>query len=69
MPKEIGDIGFSLVLHPREAKTLWVFPMDGTSVWPRVSIAAKPAVYRSHDADNSWQRQYNGLPPGRLGSQ
>ena len=62
MPKEIGDIGFPVVLHPREAKTLWVFPMDGTSVWPRVSVAGKPAAYCSRDAGASWQRQDKGLP-------
>ncbi|HMJ49201.1 MAG TPA: glycosyl hydrolase, partial [Burkholderiales bacterium] len=34
MPKKIGDIGFPLVLHARDPATLWVFPMDGTAVWP-----------------------------------
>ena len=62
MPKEVGDIGFPIVLHPRDPKTLWVFPMDGTTVWPRVSVAGKPAVYRSQDAGATWQRQANGLP-------
>ncbi len=65
MPKAIGDIGFPLVLHPRDPKTLWVFPMDGTSVWPRVSIAGKPAAYCSRDAGASWQRQDKGLPPAQ----
>ncbi len=62
MPKEIGDIGFPIVLHPRDPKTLWVFPMDGTSVWPRMSVAGKPAVYCSRDAGASWKRQDKGLP-------
>ena len=62
MPKEIGDIGFPVVLHPRDSNTLWVFPMDGTSVWPRVSLGGKPAVYCSRDAGASWQRQDHGLP-------
>ena len=65
MPKEIGDVGFPLVLHPRDPNTLWVFPMDGTSVWPRVSIAGKPAAYCSRDAGASWHRQDNGLPPAQ----
>jgi hypothetical protein len=30
MPAEIGDIGFTIVPHPRDADTAWVFPMDGT---------------------------------------
>ena len=37
MPKSVGSIGFPMVLHPRDPDTLWVFPMDGTSVWPRIS--------------------------------
>ncbi len=32
MPKRVGDIGFPMVVHPRDADTVWVFPMDGTSV-------------------------------------
>ena len=26
----VGDIGFPIVLHPRDPDTAWVFPMDGT---------------------------------------
>ncbi|MBI2944333.1 MAG: glycosyl hydrolase [Candidatus Wallbacteria bacterium] len=62
MPKKIGDIGFPLVLHPRDPDTLWVFPMDGTSVWPRVSPGGKPAAYRSANGGKSWERQDKGLP-------
>ena len=65
MPKDVGDIGFPVVLHPRDPNTLWVFPMDGTTVWPRMSVAGKPAVYRSTDAGKSWQRQDQGLPAGQ----
>ena len=65
MPKDIGDIGFPVVLHPREANVLWVFPMDGTSVWPRVAIAGKPAVYCSRDGGTTWKRQNKGLPPAQ----
>jgi hypothetical protein len=45
MPKKAGDIGFPLVLHPRDPDTLWVFPMDGTTVWPCVSPDGTPAAY------------------------
>jgi hypothetical protein len=62
MPIEIGDIGFPLALHPREPETLWIFPMDGTTVWPRVSIGGKPAAYRSRDGGATWERQDKGLP-------
>ncbi len=62
MPKEIGDIGFPIVLHPRDPECVWVFPMDGTEVWPRVSPAGRPAAYRSRDGGASWERQDRGLP-------
>jgi photosystem II stability/assembly factor-like uncharacterized protein len=62
MPKEIGDIGFSVVPHPRHAGTAWVFPMDGTTVWPRTSPGGKPAVYRTRDGGERWERQDEGFP-------
>ena len=65
MPKEIGDIGFPLVVHPRDSKTLWVFPMDGRTVWPRVPIDGKPAVYGTRDAGATWIRYDKGLPPAQ----
>ena len=37
MPKRVGDIGFPMVVHPRDDNTVWVFPMDGQMVWPRTS--------------------------------
>jgi photosystem II stability/assembly factor-like uncharacterized protein len=63
MPRDIGDIGFPIVLHPHDPDTVWVFPMDGTTVWPRTSPGGKPAVYRSRDGGRTWQRQSRGLPP------
>jgi photosystem II stability/assembly factor-like uncharacterized protein len=62
MPKEIGDIGFSITVHPRDPDTAWVFPMDGTDVWPRTSPGGRPAVYVTRDAGASWQRLDEGLP-------
>ena len=62
MPKSVGDIGFPIVLHPRDPDTAWVFPMDGTSVWPRTSPGGKPASYVTRNAGKSWQRQNEGLP-------
>ena len=62
MPKEVGDIGFPIVLHPRDPDTVWVFPMDGTKVWPRTSPGGRPAVYRARDGGRTWQRQDRGLP-------
>ena len=62
MPKDVGDIGFPMVVHPRDADTAWVFPMDGTSVWPRTSPDGKPAVYGTRDGGETWQRRDEGLP-------
>lgn len=62
MPREIGDIGFTIVPHPRDPDTAWVWPMDGTDVWPRTSPGGKPAAYRTRDAGASWERQDKGFP-------
>jgi photosystem II stability/assembly factor-like uncharacterized protein len=62
MPRRVGDIGFPLVVHPRDADTAWVFPMDGTSVWPRTSPQGKPAAYVTRNGGRSWQRLDGGLP-------
>jgi hypothetical protein len=61
-PKDVGDIGFPLVIHPRDPQTVWVFPMDGTEVWPRVSPGGKPAAYVTRDAGQPWQRLGRGFP-------
>jgi photosystem II stability/assembly factor-like uncharacterized protein len=62
MPKRVGDIGFPLVVHPRDDNTAWVFPMDGTTVWPRTSPDGKPAVYATCNGGKTWQRFDAGLP-------
>jgi photosystem II stability/assembly factor-like uncharacterized protein len=62
MPKRVGDIGFPMVVHPRDADTAWVFPMDGTDVWPRTSPDGRPAAYVTRNAGRTWQRLDQGLP-------
>ena len=62
MPKSVGAIGFPLAVHPTDPDTLWVFPMDGTDVWPRVSPGGRPAAYRSLDGGRTWRRQDVGFP-------
>ena len=62
MPKKVGDIGFPMVLHPRDSDTAWVFPMDGSTVWPRVSPGGKPAAYVTRDGGKTWTRQDKGFP-------
>ena len=63
MPEAIGDIGFPVVVHPRDPDKAWVFPMDGTDVWPRTSPGGRPAAYITRDGGGHWQRQDTGLPP------
>jgi photosystem II stability/assembly factor-like uncharacterized protein len=65
MPKRVGDIGFPMVVHPRDADTAWVFPMDGTTVWPRTSPEGRPAAYVTRNAGRTWQRLDQGLPEGQ----
>jgi photosystem II stability/assembly factor-like uncharacterized protein len=62
MPRDVGDIGFPVELHPRDPDTAWVFPMDGTDVWPRTSPDGRPAAYVTRDAGESWTRCDTGLP-------
>ena len=62
MPKSVGDIGLPMVAHPHDPETAWVFPMDGTDVWPRVSPGGKPAAYRTRDGGKTWKRQADGMP-------
>lgn len=62
LPATVGDIGFPVELHPRDPDTLWVFPMDGTDVWPRTCPDGRPAVFCSRDGGESWERQDVGLP-------
>lgn len=65
MPKRVGDIGFPMVVHPRDADTAWVFPMDGQTVWPRTSPDGRPAAYVTRNGGRTWQRLDAGLPEGQ----
>jgi photosystem II stability/assembly factor-like uncharacterized protein len=62
MPQAVGDIGFPMVVHPRDADTAWVFPMDGQTVWPRTSPGGKPSAYVTRNGGKSWDRLDSGLP-------
>lgn len=62
MPKEIGDVGFGIVLHPKNADCAYVFPMDSGDDWPRTSPHGQPAVYRTTDRGKSWKRLDKGFP-------
>jgi len=65
LPKAVGDIGFPIVAHPTDRDCAWVFPMDGTRLWPRTSPGGKPAVYRTENAGRTWQRLDRGFPAGQ----
>lgn len=62
LPGSVGDIGFPMVVHPRHADSAWVFPMDGTQVWPRTSPGGRPAVYATRNGGRTWRPLRNGLP-------
>jgi len=62
MPADVGDIGFPMVVHPRDPDTAWVFPMDGNDVWPRTSPGGQPAAYVTRDGGGRWERLDHGLP-------
>jgi hypothetical protein len=62
MPKNVGAIGLPIVAHPRDPDAAWIFPMDSTDVWPRISPGGRPACYRTLDGGRSWRRQDKGFP-------
>lgn len=62
MPKKVGDVGFPMVVHPRDAETAWVFPMDAASVWPRTAPGGSPSVYVTRDGGDHWKRLDGSLP-------
>lgn len=62
MPEDVGDVGFTILAHPRDDQSAWVFPMDGTADWPRTSPGGKPAIYRTRNGGKSWERQDKGFP-------
>lgn len=62
LPADVGDIGFPIVVSPFDPDMAWVFPMDGTDVWPRTSPGGAPAVWRTSNGGAKWERQDRGLP-------
>ncbi|CAD5366316.1 conserved hypothetical protein [Rubrivivax sp. A210] len=62
MPKKVGDIGFPMVVHPCDPDICWVFPMDGSDVWPRTSPQGRPAAYVTRNGGKTWQRLDQDLP-------
>ncbi|MDE1937912.1 MAG: glycosyl hydrolase [Alphaproteobacteria bacterium] len=66
MPRRVGDVGFPMVVHPRDDKTAWVLPMDGQTVWPRTSVEGKPCVYGTRNGGKTWRRFDDGFPKNQV---
>src|SRR5262249_27437981 len=46
----------------RDAETAWIFPMDGTTVWPRTSPRGIPSAYVTRNGGKTWKWLGSGLP-------
>ena len=55
-----STFGFPLVVHPREPGTLYTLPLESDE--HRVAPDGRPAVYRSRDAGDTFERLDAGLP-------
>jgi hypothetical protein len=54
-----SDFGFPIVVHPNDADTVYVMPLEpGTRTCP----GGAPAVWRSENGGDSWSRLARGLP-------
>ena len=60
MPKKVGDIGFPIVLHPRDPDTAWFVPAVKDE--RRIAVDAKVVVARTRDAGESFEVLSRGLP-------
>jgi photosystem II stability/assembly factor-like uncharacterized protein len=54
-----SDFGFPILVHPHDADTVYVMPLEGPT---RTCPDGAPAVWRSEDGGESWQRLARGLP-------
>ena len=54
-----SDFGFPVVVHPHDPDTVYVMPLEG---WTRTCPGGAPAVWRSEDGGDSWNRLARGLP-------
>ena len=54
-----SDFGFPMVVHPHDADTIYVLPLDPPT---RTCPGASPAVWRSEDGGGSWSRLAKGFP-------
>jgi photosystem II stability/assembly factor-like uncharacterized protein len=54
-----SDFGFPIVVHPHHADVAYVVPLAGDT---RACPNAQPAVWRTENGGESWQRLSRGLP-------
>jgi hypothetical protein len=54
-----SDFGFPIVVHPHDADTVYVLPLEGMT---RTCPGGAPAVWRSENGGGSWKRLNKGLP-------
>jgi hypothetical protein len=54
-----SDFGFPIVVHPHDANTVYVVPLEPMT---RACPGGAPAVWRSEDGGGSWSRLARGLP-------
>ena len=54
-----SDFGFPVVVHPEDADTVYVLPLEPMT---RTCPGGSPAVWRSEDGGDSWKRLTRGLP-------
>ncbi len=55
-----ADFGFSIVVHPHEPDTIFVFPISGGD--GRYPPGGRARVWRSRDAGETWTESRSGLP-------
>jgi photosystem II stability/assembly factor-like uncharacterized protein len=53
------DFGFPIVVHPHDADTVYVMPLEPAT---RTCPGGQPAVWRSEDGGGSWRKLAKGLP-------
>ncbi len=54
-----SDFGFPIAVHPHDADTVYVMPLEATT---RTCPDGAPALWRSEDGGGSWRRLARGLP-------
>ncbi len=54
-----SDFGFPIVVHPHDANTVYVVPLEPST---RTCPGGAPAVWRSENGGDSWQKLTKGFP-------